>query len=279
MTSRRPDFVSRRPEAIRLAGLAAGSALLGLTLVGCGGGEPEATVAVAPPPVRQAPPPAPPKPAVIPVSQLMTDLSIDERIVLPEDKAPRTTEERVAVLEFFDAFARGDTQTLGTMMSALDRMELEALRESGAWTPTIDGIAEVMVEAGPGPFDEKCVLALFEVDGEFQPQLWYYTQADADGFSFEAAPTPPGVIDKLYGDDWIARWHELLAEEMALANALDAEFERTQVNLSQREGGSGPGGAAPAPGSPSRPGFGPGGGGGRRPIGKKRKPPGAMPGG
>jgi hypothetical protein len=250
-----------------------GGVVAGLTLAGCGG-EPEAQVTQRPV-AAPAPPPPPPKPALTPVSQLMAQLSIDERIVLAEEDAPDNDPDRIAVLEFFDAFARGDVETLGTMMSALDQVELEALASSDVWEKTVDGIVEITLDTAPGPFGEKCALAVFEVETDFQPQLWYYTSS-ADGAQFEAAATPPDIMGKLHGEDWIAVWHQLLEEERLLANKLDVEIERAQVVLAQGSGGNNPG--ARAPSSPKKPGFGPSPGGGkpdRRPPGKKRKPPGA----
>ena len=85
------------------AGLAAALVLAPLTLSGCGEEE-EAPVAVAPPP--PPPPPPPPAPTVTPIAQLMKELGISDKIRLPEDKAPGTDPERVAVLKFFDGFAK-----------------------------------------------------------------------------------------------------------------------------------------------------------------------------
>lgn len=251
--------------------------IVATALAGCGG-DAEEKSAVTRTVRAPAPPPPPPAPTVTPVEQLMASLSIDERVVLPEGKAPDNDAERVAVLEFFDAFARGDTDTLGSMMSAFDRVELEALVEDGLWDKAVVGITEIAVETGDGPFGEHCALALFEVDGEIQPQLWYYTTEGVTA-RFDAVAQPPDIIDKLYGTDWITLWHELLEEEQLLANQLDIELERAPVVLAQgnRGGGGTPSGR---PSNPKSPGFGPSPGGpgrtpDRRPAGKKRKPPGS----
>jgi hypothetical protein len=248
------------------------AAALALTVGGCS--EEPAPVVQAQPAAPPAPPPAPPKPAVTPVAQLMVDLSIDERVVMDEDTAPATTEDRIAVLEFFDSFVRGDTESIGTMLSDLDRMELEELSRRPEWKSSIDGIIEVVIETGPGPYGEKCALALFDVDDVYQPQLWYFTEG-TDAYQFEAQASPPNVMDQLHGDDWISRWHELLEEEMKLASALDSELELTKVDLD--EGGAEYEEDEPrGGGSPNRPGFGGGGAGkDRRPPPPKRKPPGA----
>lgn len=243
-------------------------------LAGCGK-EPEKTVVAPPPP---PPPPPPPAPTVTSVADLMAQLSIDDRVVLDESEAPSTTEERVAVLTFFDGFARGDTSTIGSMLSLLDRAELDDVATTDAWNATIDGIEEIELETGSGPFGEKCVLALYDVDGDFQVQLWYYEGSGQD-FQFQAAASPPDILDKLSGDDWIARWHELLDEERELAAELDVDPELSPVDLdnSSSDDGSGSGpGAAPAPRAPGfAPGSAPGGPPGRRPPPPPRRPPGA----
>jgi hypothetical protein len=107
-----------------------------------------------PEPVAKAPrapatPPPPPKPRVTPIAELMAQLKIDERIVLPEDKAPKTDPERIAVLEFFDAFARGDDRSLHGMMPLADGLELEALVENGQWASHTEQITEIELECGP----------------------------------------------------------------------------------------------------------------------------------
>jgi hypothetical protein len=261
-------------SGLQIAALA-GAGVLAIGLAGCEE-EPAAQVVVAPP-AAPPPPPPPPKPTVTPIADLMAQLSIDQRVVLPEDKAPDNDTDRIAVLTFFDAFARGDDETLGSMMSMLDRVELEALVTSGILESTASAITEIRLETGPSPYGQNCALAVFEVESDYQPQLWYYTAAP-DSSSFDAAPAPPRIIDQLYGDDWITQWHTLLEDEIALANELDAELEPEQVYLKNSRGS---GGASAGGGSPNAPGFAPANPSGnpngphRRPPGKKRKPPGS----
>ena len=102
--------------------------------IGCGGSAPEPAATVTPTAVkRTTAPKTKSRPTVTPIAQLMTKLGIDERVALAEEHAPRTDAARKAVLVFFDSFARGDDQTLGSMLSSLDRMELGELVDSGAW--------------------------------------------------------------------------------------------------------------------------------------------------
>ena len=259
--------------------LTSGLILASMTLVfalGCGS-EPEPQVVVAPPPAPVTPPPPPP-PKLSTVDQLMASLGIDERVVMPEDKAPPTEQERVAVLEFFDAFARGDVASLGPMLSVIDRRELEILAATDAWSTTIEGIEEILVETGVveagTPYEQKCALAIFTVAGEDQPQLWYFTsEADplsGDTFVFDAAATPPDIMSRLYGDDWIVTWHQILDEETALASKPDEDLGPLQVDLDEGEDEE-----DQATGGGGAPSAAPGGGGGHN---RRRRPTGA-PGG
>lgn len=257
-----------------------GLILASLTIAALLGCEESAPQTQAPPPPRPvAAPPPPPPPRVATVAELMERLNIDERIVLEEDKAPTDEAERVAVLEFFDAFVRGDVGSLSSMLSVIDKQELEALAATDAWDETVSGIREILVETGAGPTGESCALAIFDVRGEDQPQLWYYTtSADAlntNGYLFDAAATPPNIIDQLHGDDWIARWHEILEEEVQLAIKPDEDIAPLNVDIDDSEdededfSGGGGGGTSPgfAPsGSPN---------GRRKPIGAPGgRPPG-----
>jgi hypothetical protein len=254
---------------------AAACCLLGAALTGCGSSEePQANVQ----PVRRAPaPPTPPRPAVVPVADLMTPLGIDERVHMPEDKAPATTEARTRILEFFDAFARGDDTALSSMLSSLDAAELTELVESGVWTKTTAGIKGIRVETGRSPEGEDCALAIFDDGHNFQPQLWYY-RIDADGAEFTAVAAPPDIVNKLSGADWITAWFKVLEEELALADKPDEEFSVPQQDYTDpddKSSGPSTGPVNPSqPSSPSRPSSPGGPNPGKRKKGPKRAPPG-----
>lgn len=261
-----PGRGRRTPVALALTALVGAASLL---VGGCGGEE--EPVAQAPPPPPPPKPTTPPPPKITPIADLMERHRIDERVVLPEEKAPDNDPDRIAVLQFFDAFVRGDAATLGEMMSFADKIELDELVESGDWARTVENIEQVDVQTGPSDFGD-CALAVFTVDLEFQPQLWYY-QGDESGHTFEAGPTPPNIMSRLSGTNWIQRWHEILAEELALADQPDVELERPQVNLDEEgeSGASAGSGPSANPGSPSP---------GRNPFGRRppprtpRRPPG-----
>ena len=250
--------------------------VLGMTLVGCGGSQSDPiAIPVAAPSrpkaLRTVPPP------ITSIAQMMTDLGIDSRVSLPEDMAPMTNPERKAVLEFFDSFARGDQAVLGSMLTSVDRDELDALVGSGAWVDATSKISGIDVQTGTSPVDgEPCALAVFYVDSGFQPQLWRYT-INSDGPVFDSVAAPPNLMDRLYGDDWIAAWFAILDEEMALADKPDEEFVVDQRDVGDdTPRSSGGGGANPSspstPSDPSRPSApdSPG----RRPKKPKRSAPG-----
>lgn len=261
-------MINRRTPVL-VGCVALGSLAFGLGMTGCGGGE-EQAVAPPPPPVNTTPPPPPP-PRVKTVEQLMADLGIDSRIVMAEEDAPETTEERVAVLEFFDAFVRGDDQSLGSMLSMIDRVELEKIADTDMWKTAIADIGMVTITAGKSPFNDLCALALFEVGTDFQPQLWYY-QDTGEGYEFDAVAAPPDIMERLYGDDWIARWHKILDEDMELASQEDDDERLAVVDLDDREEDSGGSATSGSPGRPTAP-RGPG----RRPANPSgpRRPPGS----
>jgi hypothetical protein len=234
-----------------LSGFATAAVVLSIGLAGCGGGEAEV---VAPPVKVVRKPPPPPPPALTPISDLMTRLSIDERVDLPEADAPGNDEDRIAVLEFFDAFARADGDALRPMMTLADQMELMALIESGIWASSLEDLGRISIVTGLSPYGQECALAIFEVGHDFEPQLWYYSSTGA-GYEFEAALTPPDMMDRLSGADWIAAWHKILEEELALAHLPDEDLTLAQKNLDEQEDdeGSAPQAPSGAIGRPSGP--------------------------
>lgn len=182
MTS--PDFRIRRLIQLSLV-FAAGIGFVIST--GCSGDAEEEEVAIERAP---APPPPPPAPRVTPIADLMAEMSIDDRIIFPEDQAPDNDADRRAILTFFDAFARGDVEALGSMMSLYDRIQLDELAGAPEWTAAVEDISTIELQTGQViGAGQPCVLAIFEVGYDYQPQLWYYSGSESQ-HSFEAAPTP-----------------------------------------------------------------------------------------
>lgn len=242
-----------------------------LVLGGCG--KKQEVVQEEPPP--PPPPPPPPAPRITPVATLMASLNIDPRVRLPEELAPDNDAARIAVLQFFDAFVRGDAASLADMLSDPDRNELEILQRDGTWERATAKVSRVDVRAGQADDgmgrSQPVVLALFYTGAEFQPQLWAYQTTPAASFSAE--PTPPNVENQLSGEDWIAAWYEILAAERLKADEPDEKIVIKSVNKDdQSELAS----DTQHTGRPIR-----GGGGvpGRRPPTEPIDPPGLTPGG
>jgi len=266
-------YLSRTPW-VRLTGSTVCATAIAVMFAGCGGGEDDAPKRTARAPVAYEPA-APPPPKLTTVADLMRELGIDERVMMAEDQAPKGTDARRAVLEFFDALARGDHEAYGGMMTTLDQMQLEDMVESGVWQEATAGITEIEIQTGKNDLDQECALAVITVDDDFQAQLWYYI-VNRDEREFEAAPTPPGIFDQLSGD-WIQAWHILLKKEIELANKGDEEFDPidrdSDAPATQGGSGSGSSGSSASPGG-SRPGPGGSPGGTPRKKRPKRRPPG-----
>lgn len=262
----------KRNTIVAVGNLACVAVIVAMT--GCGSEEPE----IAPVAYKPPPPPPPTAPILTPIKTLMSQLGIDERIELEEEWAPDTDEGRIAVLTFFDAFARGDNIVVASMLSTADRYELDALVESGDWSNTTSEISRIQIQAGYNPNDssDACTVAMIFVGTSFQPQLWHFDNDYEEDMIFNAEATPPGIMDRLTGTDWIAAWFGILDDEWALADVPDEDLIIAQKNYdtgnSGESSGSGPGvqPGAPNPMSPGAPGGTPH----RRPKQPKRAPPG-----
>src|SRR5690606_32653053 len=111
---------------------------------------------------------------------------------------------------------------------------------SGVWQETTGNIQRITIkETGMSPGGE-CALAIFEVapPGQlpaYQPQLWYYSPSPEDATQYEFAPaaTPPNMMSRLSGTDWIKAWHDILDEELELASRLDTTINLPQRNLEE----------------------------------------------
>ncbi|HMN96211.1 MAG TPA: hypothetical protein PKC43_07850 [Phycisphaerales bacterium] len=259
---------ARRGGACGFAALLVCGALPAL-MVGCGKEEAPAIVEYEPPP-----PPPPPAPTVTSIADLMERYGIDPRVRLPENLAPPDDASRIAVLKFFDGFVRGDAVALGDMLSSPDQLELERLEKSGLWEPVIAQITRCDVRTGETR-NGRVALAVFHVGRNFQAQLWTYETAPEPEFSAE--PTPPNIIDRLSGDDWIASWYAVLEEEMRKANEPDEVVVIRSTVLDENPAESAAS-SSPNPDLPVRRGGG-GGGTGRRPLGEPIDPPSFAPGG
>lgn len=219
-----------------------------LLIGGCGEGEKSAVVKKAAPVVDNTPKVAP----VTPVSELMKQYGIDQRIVLRENDAPGTDAERIAILKFFHSMITADAPQFSTMLSSQDRMEFSGLQETDIFKEAVMDVGQVNLQGGSSPDYQPAVVAIMAMQStnDYPAQLWTY-QVDKNGGAptFTSAPTPLSVMDKLGTNGQVDTWYRLLDEELALAMALDEALEIPQVDARQ-EVGTPAGGSSDAP--PSR---------------------------
>jgi len=213
--------------------------------VGCGGGEEE----VKKPVVTQKP--APKKPKAKTVEELVTKLGIDDRIFLSENEAPRLETERVALLKFFDAMAQVDLDALKSMLSYNDHVELDTMVDEDLES-FMSNVSLIELFTGDSPEGRSCVMAFYEIDMEYQVQMWYYDGMGSD-ITFSAAETAPNLIDKISGN-LVQNYFELESKLDEIALHPDEETSYTLAGeLTSSDGAVGTDESRPKS-PPSRPG-------------------------
>ena len=224
--------------------------LLTVSMIGLGCGAEEEKKAQAPD--AQTRRTAPPRPTTRTVDQLTSALSIDDRIYLDEEEAPRTEKQRIAILNFFNAMLHTDVGTMKSMLSYSDQLELEVMIDAGLST-SMDTVSLVELKTGDSPEGRMCVMAIYEIDFDYQVQLWYLDESGAST-TFSAVDTPPNLVDKLSGN-WIQNYFELKLKQAEIAQQPDAETSYTLAgDLTSSDGKVGTDNNLPSnPGSPGRP--------------------------
>jgi hypothetical protein len=222
-----------------LAGLAA--ALLVAPMTGCGQEE-EAPVAVAPPP--PPPPPPPPAPTVTPIAQLMKELGISDKIRLPEEKAPATDPERVAVLKFFDGFAKAKADAVRGAMSPEDAAVLDAMKTAGfekACTPITRIDLTTTNREG-----KSYVMAVCRANGAVEAQLWSFKVAGegkkVTSQQFQSYVQPVDIMGKISGTNLVAEWIKVVDADRKVASEPDEVIKpaaRVQEQEKPESSGSG----------------------------------------
>lgn len=249
-----------------------------LTLIGCGEEDAPPPVAYTPPPAPEPPPPEP-ESTVKSIAELMRELNIDPKVDLPEERAPDTTEERVAVLLFWNAFAKSDSEYASSQMCVADKRVMEQVTKSGAWGATTPKIESIEVQCADDS-DGFATLGLITAGDSEQPLLWDATVSESGGATFTAFPGTPDILDHLSGEDWIDAWKKYINGLFdKYANLPDEEVVIPQTDVQLADNGDAP---QSAPEGGGGEGGGPGGGGApmrKRPGAPVRGPEGPSPGG
>ena len=222
--------------------------------LGCGEEVVEAPKQVVKAPKRK------PKEKVKSIIDLKAELSIDHRVYINEEEAPRDGNARKALLKFFDAMLRTDTATMNPMLDLDDQSQLDAMVKSGMQAE-MDTVSFVDVKVGTSSDGRECVMAVYETGMDYQVQVWYFAKS-GDSFMFTSENTPPNLANNLRGD-WLTHFFEIKDEMIEIANQPDDDTSYTIFGGSSEgdsespaprrprtnPGGS-PGGAPTAPGGP-----------------------------
>jgi hypothetical protein len=200
----------------------------------------------------------------------MKELGISPKIRMAEDKAPATEHERVAVLKFFDGFAKGTPAAIKPAMSPADQAVLDMMDKSGGFAKAT--AAAERIDLTTGSVEGKAyVMAVYRTGDSFQPQLWQFT-VEGEGRtvtkqSFDSYIQPVDVMSKISGAKLIDEWIKLVAAERKVADEPDETFKsparvQAQEKPDESSGGDEPKGPIGAP--PMR----------NKPTGPPIKPPG-----
>ena len=222
---------SQSTSPLRSILIASGAALV--LLGGCGGEEKPKPRVQEEPEVEIQRAPAPPP--VTPISELMAQYGIDDRVRLMEQDAPGTDQERIAVLTFFNSMLVQQDE-FAKMLSSEDQREFNTMMmQADAISEALGEVSEVRLQCGASPDFKPAVVAIIETYDGWHPQLWTYT-ISSSGMNalppvFTSGPTPLSVMSKLSGGGQVQRWYELLDEELTIANRPEEATEDLKVDL------------------------------------------------
>ncbi|MDP7070997.1 MAG: hypothetical protein QF561_06585 [Phycisphaerales bacterium] len=231
-----------RPECAHVMLCAA----LCLGLTACGGDPPPEKKTKAPKVVDQGPPPA------RPVAELIAELGIDDRVWMDDLLAPSTTEQRIAVLTFFDGFARGDADRIRPFLADLEQEELATLDANGQLAQLAREIEGIEIMSGATHDGQPAVLGLYEFAGHIEGQMWE-VQGGGVGYVLQAAPLPPGLSHRL-GATPFEDWYAAVAAEEQMRDAPDLGVERARAVAAADDPDADVGGGGSSGGGPKGPG-------------------------
>ena len=196
-------------------------------------------------------PKAPPKT----LADIAIEANADSRIIWTDEENAESNAEREAIFRFFTAFLQNDHALLRPMLSPADQLELGTLADTTNLTEILDSVTRVDIRTGSDIGTGKsCVVAVYEVGMNYQPQLWSFEEADGT-VVFTSLDSPPGLMDQLSGD-WVKSYFKGRAELLAQAGDSDqsSSYQLAGEGTASTSGSnspSKPGGPPNMPGNPN----------------------------
>ncbi len=189
------------------------SCVMALPMLGCEDPPPPESKKKEPVQVDPGPPPA------TSIEDLIAQYGIDERVWMDERQAPQTDEERIGLLKFFDAFARGRADQLKPYFGDIEQEELAHLEASGQLARLSTDIEGIEIRMGVTNEGRAAVLGLYELADRIEGQMWEIVQQPETGgrYVLVAGYAPLGLSDAL-GRDAFEDWYAAVqAEQEKLA--------------------------------------------------------------
>jgi hypothetical protein len=178
-------MIMNRKALLSVCGLA--TVALSVSLGGC----------EKPPPPPPPPPPkveAPPPPEPIKVDSVLASLRPDARVQFPQERAPIDESLARAVIELANAFAKGDSAKVGSMLDPVSKVTLDKLVADGSFEDVakkLEGVRIVCLEEGgiDGNKSSSGSLVLaFQEPGSSYVLSWMAVKA-GEQWVFTAAPS------------------------------------------------------------------------------------------
>ncbi|MDQ7012278.1 MAG: hypothetical protein Q9O74_00105 [Planctomycetota bacterium] len=151
-----------------------------------------------PPPPPPPPPPRIEQPKPLDAGSVLQSMDVDARVEFAEDAAPVSRDLAQAAIKLADAIARGDDETLRTMLDRTDHGSLDRLIASGQWydaTGKLEAVRVVSINTGarldPAPEAAEIGLAVQDQDGAYV-MLWAGRKV-FDDWVFSAKPASDEV--------------------------------------------------------------------------------------
>lgn len=150
-----------------------------------------------PPPAPAPPPPPPPPPEPVDIDPLLQSMDADARVQFPQAMAPVDEQLARSIISFATALASGDSDTMGSMLTADSKPVLDELVTSGAWYDATDSIEAVRVvqlvdsSSVAGDIDAILTFAIQDPDGAYL--LSWGAQRAGSGFRFGASQSSDEV--------------------------------------------------------------------------------------